>query len=318
MTPALRAALGVLVGVALLAWLLPAVDLRRALATASSAPPSRVAGIVALTLLFLLLKAWRWQVLLGAMRAPAGLLLRSVLLGSALNYALPHAGEAARVALVQDGSRRPAAALLSSIGVERIMDLLVIALLAAVVAAGPGATVGGVPLAQLLLPVVTVAVALLAAMIAAPQPVLGIFTRMAACAGARVAALVGRHAADALNGLQALRSAGVTGVALLLSVAQWACTAACIALAMAAAGLAPSPSAVALTLVALVAGLLLPSAPGYAGTTQAAFVLALAPFGHDQASALAASLVYNVSVVATVLCAALPCALPWLRVRRDG
>lgn len=318
MTPALRAAVGVLVGAALLAWLLPVVDLRRALATATAAPPSLVAGIVALTLVFLLLKAWRWQVLIGAMRAPAGLLLRSVLLGSALNYALPHAGEAARIALVQDGPRRPAAALLSSIGVERIMDLLVIALLGAVVAAGPGATVGGVPLARLLWPAVTVAVVLLAAVIAAPQPVLGLLTRIAAVAGERAAALVGRHAADALSGLQSLRSAGVTGVALLLSAAQWACTAACIALAMVAAGLAPSPSSVALTLVALVAGLLLPSAPGYAGTTQAAFVLALAPFGHAQAGALAASLIYNVAVVAAVLCAALPCALPWLRVRRDG
>ena len=313
MTPALRATLGLFVGAALLAWLLPVVDLRAALATATAASPLAVAGIAALTLLFLLFKAWRWRVLLGSMPAPPTLLLRSVLLGSALNYALPHAGEAVRIALVHDGSRRPAAALLSSIGVERIMDLLVITLLALAVAAGPGATVGGVPLAQLLLPCAIVAVTLLAAVIAAPGPALAACTRIAALAGGRLAAFVVRHAADALSGLQVLRSAGVTGFALLLSAAQWACMAGCIAFAMAGVGMVPDPSAVALTLVALVAGLLLPSAPGYAGTTQAAFVLALAAFGHGQATSLAASLVYNVIVVATVLGAALPGAWQWLR-----
>ena len=55
------------------------------------------------------------------------------------------------------------------------------------------------------------------------------------------------------------------------------------------------PLAAALSvLVAAVIGMMLPAAPGYIGTFQLAFTLALAPFGVSAADALAASLFYHV------------------------
>jgi uncharacterized membrane protein YbhN (UPF0104 family) len=307
---AARVAAGLLLGAALLAWLIATVDLRGAAAAARAATPGSVAGIGGLTLAFLLLKTWRWRVLLGEMPAPRRLLLRGVMLGSALNYVLPQAGEAARVAILHDGPRRPPAALLASIAAERVMDMLAVALLASIVATGPAGAVGGLPVAPVLLACSLAAVGIVALAIRAPAGFAEGLARGVAWAGAGAADSVRRHARDAIAGLQPLRSPRVVAAAFALSALQWACMAGAVALAMAGVGLAPEPSAAALTTVVLVAGLLLPSAPGYAGTTQAAFVVALAPLGNDPGSALAASLVYNVVVVGTVLVVALPFALP--------
>lgn len=315
MSRASRAAAGVLLGAALLAWLLATVDLRAAWAAVRAAAPAAVAGIAGLTLAFLTLKSWRWRLLLGAMPVSSALLLRGVLLGSALNYALPQAGEAARIAILHDAAQRPAAALLASIAAERVMDLLAVTLLASLVAAGPAADAGGLPVAPVLLACSIAAAGIVALVLRAPDSCARAAARAVAWAGPGAVARVRRHAGEAIAGLQPLRSPRVVGAGLALSLLQWGCMAGAVALAMRSVGLPPEPSAAALTTVVLVAGLLLPSAPGYAGTTQAAFVVALVPLGHAAESALAASLVYNLAVVCTVLGVALPFALPRGRAR---
>src|SRR3954462_1410675 len=79
--------------------------------------------VVAASLSFLYVKAWRWAVLLSPLRrlrvrelAPA------VCVGTAANLIVPHAGEFARVFLVAERDSPPASALLASIVLERLFD----------------------------------------------------------------------------------------------------------------------------------------------------------------------------------------------------
>jgi uncharacterized membrane protein YbhN (UPF0104 family) len=304
---------GLLVGGTLLAWLGRDVALGAAARAAAAADLYCVLGIGALTGAFLCFKTWRWRLLLADASAGAGALFRSVALGSAVNYSLPYAGELARVAGARRSSALPSATLLASIGAERVFDLLVLAGFGLVMVwAYPShgvlaGVVAGVGLASLL------AALLIVGLLAAPERVDRGAQAVARALGPRAGAALQSQLVRARAGLEPLRSPRRVGGALLLSVLQWTCMSACVVLAMRGVGLEYSLAAALGTQVCLAAGLLLPSAPGQAGTTQLAFVLALGPLGHDAAQSIAASIVYNVVMVVTVLlvaaCSLRPLAL---------
>jgi glycosyltransferase 2 family protein len=83
---------------------------------------------------------------------------------------------------------------------------------------------------------------------------------------------------------------------LVSSIAQWALMCGCIAVSCFALGLQTPPPAYAAVLGLTIVGMSLPSGPGYVGSIQLAFSLALAPFGVPTADAIAASLFYHLLV----------------------
>jgi uncharacterized membrane protein YbhN (UPF0104 family) len=83
----------------------------------------------------------------------------------------------------------------------------------------------------------------------------------------------------------------------------------------AAVGLALGAAACGLVVVGIVVAFLLPNAPGYAGSVQVAFLVALAPLGFPEAAALAASVIYQLLMVLPLILAGLACLGPTLRER---
>ena len=90
------------------------------------------------TMLSLLLRAWRWQVLLKALpprssgadpsRVPLKTAFYSLMIGYMVNYALPRMGEVVRTADVAAQEKLSFSGVLGTVVVERILDVLVLAL----------------------------------------------------------------------------------------------------------------------------------------------------------------------------------------------
>ncbi len=95
------------------------------------------------------------------------------------------------------------------------------------------------------------------------------------------------------RGLHALNHADLLLKTLLGSVAQWACMWLCIWISLAAFGVSAPVSAALLVLAFTVVGVSLPTSPGYVGTIQFAFTLALTQYQIPEATAFAASVFYH-------------------------
>jgi uncharacterized membrane protein YbhN (UPF0104 family) len=252
-----------------------------------------VAALLA-TGLFVYAKAARWRVLLGsAPSLPLSPLTKSVLAGAALNACVPHAGEFVRAFSVQRGFGKAASAVLSSIVAERVFDLLGVLILGSI--ALPYVRVSDELAAVLhLLGVVTavLAGAVLAAL-AMPAPV----RRVAAVAvwplPAPAQAWVLRRVEEALAGLAPVRSPTTSLRVLAWSLAQWLAIGVCVYSCAAVAGFDPGVPGAILVVVGMVVAFLLPNAPGYAGSMQVAFLVALRPLGVAEEAALAASFAYQ-------------------------
>ena len=190
----------------------------------------------------------------------------------------------------------PSAKVLATIALERMLDFLVVLLLLShehVTSTHPPAEletadwfVGGAGLAILACAVLWVGWT---------QPVTALVRRATAFLpgglGARITAELERSA----DGLAALRQPRLVAGAAALSILQWACMSLGTAATVAAVGVTIPLSAGFVIVAVTVAGLILPSSPGYVGTTQLCFALALAPFGVASEDAVAASIVFNVA-----------------------
>ena len=272
-------------------------------------------GIVA----FLLLKSIRWRQLLRPLMArDVGDLFPAVALGSAANYVIPHIGELLRIWAIGRNGKNSNSAMLATIALERVLDVAAIGL------AGMGLLLLEVHSPQLELAVQALAfgcgLCFVAIVVLLRYPTVALqwcterFPRIVASRGGQWALSKLRAA---LEGLDEARSPVHLLQLLVLSVAQWACIAFCIGMSLDAAGLVPTLGANVAVLVLVVAGLVLPSAPGYVGTTQVAFLMALEPLGYDTDAAVAASVIYNVVIVAAIVAVALA-TLFWVRPRLWG
>jgi uncharacterized membrane protein YbhN (UPF0104 family) len=133
----------------------------------------------------------------------------------------------------------------------------------------------------------------------------------------RLAEWLREHLLRGSIGAQALRSRAVFASATALSFVQLAFTCGCVALSFVACGISVSPTAVITVMVLATVGMSLPSAPGYVGSIQAAYVVGLAAYGVPAAEAVAASLFYHVLTCGTLLLAGVAC-LPTLRASPDA
>ena len=115
-----------------------------------------------------------------------------------------------------------------------------------------------------------------------------------------------RRFSEASAGFASIRQPRLLVKVLLISVMQWWVLALCIVLSLAAVGESVPHMAAIAVLVLCVAGLTLPSAPGYLGTTQLAFTAGLAAFSVPAEHAFAASIIYNFLVVVPVFLLGLP------------
>lgn len=254
--------------------------------------------------LFYWLKAIRWQLLLeplGKFR-PLRDLLPSVMIGFAFNNVLPaHLGEFVRVYVFSRQSGISKTAVLTSIVLERIFDVIAILgflmlglflveaadlderIVSSAMFFGVAVCFGLVGAAIYLIwtrPVVLFVEGCLRRVPCLPPTI-----------GQKVACLLETGAA----GLASLRSGRLLSGILLTSFLQWMLNGLTIHLSLWAFGIDISLSVSAIVLGVTAIGVTIPSSPGYFGVIQFCFLLVLSLFVKDKEAVFAASIYYHMS-----------------------
>lgn len=248
----------------------------------------------------LYLKALRWRLLLGERFAGSGSsLLSPTVVGYAANLIVPHVGEISRTVFLNKKYGIPHAYTLATIGVERSFDLMTVACLVAIPISFSG------DISEQLRAAIVSLVAVSAVLLIAAIGFSAAGSWLAASAerflphGA--ASAVGRLIRDCAEAVRNLRNRHLLVPIILLSVFQWLAVVCCVYLSLLAVGVSVTPIASFAVLGIIIAGLVLPSAPGYIGTIQFGFVMGLSLFGINAEPAVASSLFYNLWITAPAL-----------------
>ena len=288
-------AIGVVVGLALLYLSVRNVDFGSVRSSFTQADFRFAVAILVFLAGFFWLKAMRWRDIL----SPVGdfssaTLFPSMISGAAGNNLLPaHLGEIVRVYMLGDELQISRAAVLATLIVERIFDLIAV--------------------------LVLTTIALLMIDVDAQFHTAALFLAFAAGIGLIVTYLTARYPETAVRlverslrflpqrlvqrlsllltnistGLLALRDPRLFLLVLGNSIVQWFAMAVCVYFSVLAFGLEVPYFAAVLVLALLVAGVSLPTTPGFFGTIQFCFVLGLKPFGVDANTAFATSIFYH-------------------------
>ena len=293
--------IGIVSSCVAIALLIAAVDPSRTLAVVRQARLEPLALGVGILAVQTVVRAGRWRLLLGrggdGAQLPFWLVLRALLIGYLGNAALPaRLGEAARAGVVARGANRPFGTVLGTVLLERLIDLVALALLVLV--------------ASLFAPVPTLVVAVAAV------------TLMIGIAGGLVLAVVGGRLGGRLReavsaspvGLRQRAAAfvrhlmagamdpgrGVILTAGVLSVMAWMLDAGLYLAAAASLGITlPVGTAVIIAASGALATAL-PAAPGYVGTYDLAAAAVGAGLGLDPATAVALAAVVHVVVLVPI------------------
>lgn len=256
--------------------------------------------------LYYWVKTVRWSDLLSPV-APvrARELFAPVMIGYAGSALLPmQLGELARSYLVARRLRMAGLAVLMSIALERVLDLLSILLLLGLALAFGGEFPPVLISAGYLLGAATLAAGLLfVAYVYRTRQFVALAQRLARRLPARWGERIVQQIEAGAVGLQALRDGALLLRVLGASILQWLFMWICVWLSLAAVGLTVPAAGAFVALVLMVIGISLPNSPGYVGSIQLAYVLALKPFGIDPGSAIAASLFFHVLAYASVVIA---------------
>ena len=308
--PARRSILiiGLLLGAAFLVFAARALDPGAILQLLRTTHGGYFAAALACAVTFSVFKALRWRYLLRPLaHVPARALLSPVFTGGAANALIPHSGELVRAAVVGRRYELPASALLGSIVVERVFDFVAVLLLAAIVFATSRHVSADLVTASYALAGFSALLAAAAALfVVRTELCLRIATFFMKPLPAGWSEGLLRRFRQASAGFGSIRQPRLLLKVLLISVVQWWVLALCIVLSLAAVGESVPHMAAIAVLVLCVAGLTLPSAPGYLGTTQLAFTAGLAAFGVPAEHAFAASIIYNFLIVVPVFLLGLP------------
>jgi uncharacterized protein (TIRG00374 family) len=293
-------------------------------ATIGRASPGWIVLAEVAFLAFILVRGWRWQVILqaSARHATFGDATAVTAIGFALNTVSPFKlGELLRIAAIAPRVKIGVGEAGATVVVERVLDvlaLLVIAVAAAVVSGGSSNSFGlwsGV----LVIAAVSVAIGVVAyLMVTHPQATLAIIERMATRLPTRIASFVDRFAESVLKGFASLRSPRRLAAAGGLSVLVWLC----IVVGLAAFFRALSPqlslSTLVLACTIFVVSQAVSITPGSVGTYEGFFLLVLSTFGARPAALVTAvAVLSHVGNIAALLVAGAVGAL-WLRLNRPA
>lgn len=306
--PWLATLLGVLVSALFLVFALRGARLHEIGSALRAANLWLAAPFLASLFLYYWVKTVRWADLLSPVgRATARELFPAVMIGYAGSALLPmQLGELARSYLVARRMRVAGLAVLMSIALERVFDLLSILLLLGIALAFGGEFPPVLISAGYLIGIVTLAAGLLfVAYVYRTERFVALARWFASRLPARFGERFVRQIEAGAGGLQALRNGMLLLRLMATSLLQWVFMWLCVWLSLAAVGVAVPAVAAFVTLVLMVIGISLPNSPGYIGSIQLAYVLALKPFGIDAEAAIAASVFFHVLAYASVVLAGL-------------
>jgi len=288
---------GLIISIAALAYAVSKVNLAELGRHLAVANYWLVPAFLLLQVFYFAATALNWTLLL----RPLGLYsLRQVMpamfLGFGGNNVLPaHLGELVRAVAFARQFRRSTGAVLASLVLERVLDVVAILvfyfLAVRVTRALPDSIGTGAEIVSALIVPFCLALFLF---LRYPAP----FMRFWAWISAWLPQILREKGTSLLKGvvqgLSAMDSLPHVAGMLLLSLLKWLLGGAMIWLSLRAFEVSLAPSAAMIVVAVSALAVALPSAPGYVGTQQAAFVFALAPFGVAPEVAFAASVYYMV------------------------
>lgn len=244
---------------------------------------------------FYFLKAARWSDILSP-TAKIGTrgLIPAMMSGAAGNNLLPaHMGELVRTYLLGREYRLARVSVLATLVAERVFDIVGVLLLLSGTLFFADVSAGLRP-AVLFLLIVSVAGSIFMYMVVRHADA---FRRIVHAYSGRwppaIRRTAGVMALHITSGFGALREGRLFVRILVNSVAQWLLMSVCIYFALQALAIDVPFHAAIIVLAIIVAGLTLPTSPGFLGTIQYCFVLGLSQFGVDSSQALAASFFYH-------------------------
>ena len=288
------------------------------------ASPGWIALAEVAYLVFILLRGWRWQVILRASAPQASLADATAVtaIGFALNSVSPFKlGELLRIGAIAPRARIGVGEAGATVVVERVLDvlaLLVIAVAAAAISGG-GSNSFGLWSGVLVIAAVSVAIGVVAyLMVTHPEATLALIERMAQRLPARARTFVDTFAASVLKGFASLRSPRRLAAAGALSVLVWLCIV--VGLVAFFRSLSPelSLSTLVLACTIFVVSQAVSITPGSVGTYEGFFLLVLSTFGARPASLVTAiAVLSHVGNIAALMAAGAIGAL-WLRLNRPA
>jgi uncharacterized protein (TIRG00374 family) len=268
--------------------------------------PAFVAALAA----FCWIKALRWSILLKPVTSSsANQLFPPVIIGYAGTTLMPlQLGEIARAYVAARATDTRVLTVLTSIVVERVLDVLsLLVILAIVLMLGGDAIPGMQQVGLWMLGLAALALASLFAFALRPAWIYAIVAKLTAPLPAKLRHAIEHHVTAAAAGVGVLKEPSQFAALALTSAAQWTCMLACCWISLQALDLALPWTAALVVLAATLVAMSLPSAPGYLGSVQLAFWLALSPFDIAREDALAASVFYHVLICGPLLLGGILC-----------
>lgn len=302
--------------VGLLAVFLREADFGRVWSAVASARADYLALSLALTAVTFLIRAERWQYLLGPL-GPTRFktVFRATVIGFAASAVLPaRAGEVIRPYLLARQEGLKATAAFATILVERILDLVAVLLLllAFLIWFDPGVEArdsrlfGAIRFGSLLMaPVAGVALVLMFLMAGHPERLHGWLLKAEAVLPARAASAIARLARTFAEGFAVVRSPQRLVAAMAWSIVLWISIAAGIWAVAVGFGIEMPFTGGWLMLAPLVVGVALPTPGGVGGFHEAFRLGATAFFGADNDVAVGAAIVLHAISVGPVTLAGL-------------
>ncbi len=312
-----RAALGIAISAVALFLVARSVDIGAAWDVARTAQPGWLALLLGFIGVDLLTRALRWKVLLSPVgRVRYGESLASLMVGYLANNVLPaRLGEFVRSHDLGERSGISKSTILGTIVVERVMDTLVVVVIAAVAifvlsVRGIVASAVLVGLAVTALLVVAIVVGLVAHRLPGADRASAFINRWP-----RIHGLLVRLRA----GLAVTGNLQVMAASLIFTLVSWSCAVLGFAVAAQSVGIEPTMGQAALLAAGVNLATAVPAAPGYVGTFELAAVTIAASVGIGRESALAfAVLLHAMSLLVTSLGGAVALLAGGRRHARNG
>lgn len=270
----------------------------------AAARKSSIPLFLAVLFAFYWAKAVRWRHLLAPLKSiPTRQLFPPLMVGYGVSMLVPmHLGEVARILIVRSEHSLRASPLLMSIALERLLDLVTIPLLFAVAMIAHDDLPPALIAAGYFMGLVGLTgIMILTGFVLKPDWVTGAVTKLLTPFPAAWRAPVVAQLAAGAEGAAVLRAPARLVPIALLTLLQWALMWLCAWIAIWSVGIQASWSAGLLTVALINVAVALPTSPGYVGSVQAAFVLALLPYAVEREAAIAASVYFHVLVYVAVV-----------------
>lgn len=280
------------------------VDMSALLDSVFSADPAWMILVLVAYVIHFWLKAVRWCDLLKPVyRARAAEAFPVMMTGFFANNLLPaHLGEFVRMYVGSKAFGIRKTEVFTTIVLERILDFTMIALMFGVAMTGGQAVSDQLVYAGRAMIGVTV-LAWLVIIVAlrfessAQRLVHWLLLPLPDRLGERVGSMFSL----ALAATHSLKSVYLVVRVAFLSLVQWALVGLAVHAALMSVGVEVGASGAMVVLAATVLAVSLPAAPGFFGTVQLAFVLALAPYGIPESAALAGSVIFHIVSYSVVM-----------------